>query len=113
MKKSDYLKLLQGARLPAKMCEKVTVGSVTDPTYAQSGRDLVFNPLPYEVKPIYSNGVPLKEMQAFDGMYKDKLDVFQFAKDYDAEQHKNAKDWKEKQDKNETPDSNNTDPATH
>lgn len=113
MKKSDYLKLLQGARLPAKKCEKVTVDSVTDPTYAQSGRDLAFNPLPYEMKPIYTNGVPLNEMQPFDGMYKDKLDVFQSAKDYDAEQHKNVKDWKEKRNENETPDSNNPDPATH
>ena len=91
MRKKDYRKMLQGARMPARKSEIITVQSVTDPTFAQSGRELIFNPLGYETKPIYANGVALNDMQPFDGMYVDKHQAFQYAKELDQQQHDHAK----------------------
>ena len=57
--------------------------SVTDPTLAQSGRDILFNPKPINYNRVeYTQGVPLAQMQSFDKMYAEKLDVFQDAKDH-------------------------------
>lgn len=102
MKKSDFRKMLQGVRTPSRKSEVITVQSVTDPSFAQSGRELVFNPLGYETKAIYANGVALDNMQPFDGMYVDKHAAFQSAKELDAQQHEHAKkslkEHKEKQD---------------
>lgn len=96
MKKEDFRKMLQGGKMPPRKCEVVTVDSVTDPSFAQSVRENIVNPLPYEPKKIYANGVALSDMQPFDGMYKDKHDAFQFAKELDAKEHAKVKEWKEK-----------------
>lgn len=98
MKKSDFMKFVATGSMQPKKNENPIMKSVTDPTYAQSGRDLVFNPLNYEAKPIYSNGVPLKDMQPFDGMYKDKHDAFQAAKELNTREQENARKWRKKQD---------------
>lgn len=99
MKKTDYVNMLQGKKMPMRAPEKITVESVTDPSFAQSGRDLVYNPIGYETKPIYANGVPLDQMQPFDGMYVDKHAAFQSAKELNDKEHANAKKWKEEQSK--------------
>lgn len=97
MKKSDFKKFLKGDVTPIRQSETTHMSSVTDPTYAQSVAEMLSNPLPYEVKNIYSNGVPADQMQAFDGMYKDKHEAFQAAREYDAQEHQKVNDWKKKQ----------------
>ena len=92
MKKSEYIKMLQGTKPAVHKKQENHMPSVTDPSYAQSGRDLLFNPKPYEMKQIYSNGVPLKDMQPFDAMYADRFQAFQHAKEFSEIQHKDIKD---------------------
>lgn len=94
MLKKDFRKLIiHGTSAFNKKYEKPCVPSVTDPTYAQSGREMIINPLPYETKPIYQNGIPLDQMQSFDGMYVDKFDAFRSAKEF---AESNIKDIKKK-----------------
>lgn len=97
MTKQEYIKMLQGKKMPMRQPEKITVPTVTDPSFAQSGRDMIFNPIGYETKPIYANGVPLDQMQPFDRMYADKHEAFQSAKELNDREHANAKKWKEEQ----------------
>ena len=103
MNKSQFRERLTKGTKSSKHYEHSDLASVTDPSFAQSGRDLVFNPKPYDTKPIYSSGVPADKMQAFDGMYKDKFEAFQAAKEF---QSKTKKDFKTKVDEytNETPE---------
>lgn len=93
MNKLEFRQFIGSNKHKQKSCEVNNMPSVTDPRYAQSGRDILMNPIPYEQKPIYSNGIPLNEMQSFDGMYKDKFEAFQQAKDFS---ETNTKDIKEK-----------------
>lgn len=92
MEKSDYVRMLQGVKPTMHKKQENNMPSVTDPAYAQSGRELLFNPKPYEMKQIYSNGVPLKEMQPFDAMYADRFQSFQQAKEFSETQHKDIKE---------------------
>lgn len=108
MKKSEYVKYLQGNIKPPKKCEVNLMPSCCDPSFAQSGRDMVFNPKNYECKPIYSNGVPLDQMQPFDGMYKDKHIAFQAAKEVDTQQHEKVRDWKKQQKQPKKEETNET-----
>lgn len=100
MKREDYVKFLNGNYKPTKVKRTNHLKSVTDPRFAQSGRELVFNPIGYDTKPIYQNGVPRDELQPFDGMYKDKFDAFQAAKEFSDDQKKNINNFvKEKETK--------------
>ena len=101
MKKSEFRKLLHGEKFSPRKNEVVTLDSVTDPSFAQSVRENLANPLPYEPKKIYSNGVALQDMQPFDGMYVDKHIAFQAAKELDSAEHAKVKDWKKSQETKE------------
>lgn len=83
MKRAEFIAMSSAGRLHAIYEGEINVlPSVADPTQAQSGRDLVFNPKPIVNTRIkYSQGVPSHEMQPFDKMYPDKLDVFSSAKE--------------------------------
>lgn len=83
-------RLLRGTQ-KSKRYEPARLDSVTDPSFAQTGRQIVFNPLPYTPRPIYSQGVPADQMQAFDGMYKDKFEAFQAAKEFSETQKQDLK----------------------
>ena len=62
---------------------KNVLPSVADPSMAQSGRDLVFNPKPINYNRCdYYKGVPADQIQSFDQMYAQKIDVFQAAKEH-------------------------------
>lgn len=91
MTRNEFRKCVVGDVVCPKQVEKNVGVSVTDPSFAQSGREMVFNPLPYNPKPIYQQGVPLDKMHEFDGMYKDKLDVFQSAKEFEQKAGDNLK----------------------
>lgn len=76
MKRKDYISMLNG-RKSINNGENNVIDSVADPTQAQSGRDLVFNPKPLVNNRItYAEGVSADKLQPFDKMYADKLEVF-------------------------------------
>lgn len=79
MTRNEYKKHLT-CRSSSYVGESNVLPSVADPTQAQSGRDLVFNPKPIVNNRItYAAGVLAAEMQPFDKMYAEKLDVFSAA----------------------------------
>lgn len=79
MTRAEYVKHLTHRKSVVE-AEVNVLPSVTDPSQAQSGRDLVFNPKPIENKRIvYSAGVLSADMKPFDKMYAEKLDVFSAA----------------------------------
>ena len=111
MTKQEYRDFIATGKHKPKTCESLTEHSVTDPTYAQSGREILFNPLPYDMKPIYHNGVPLDQMQPFDRMYVDKHEAFQSAKELDTEQKNKVRQFKQKQNENSKPANEPTNPT--
>lgn len=101
MNKNEFRKLLLGDKFSPRKNEVVTLESVTDPSFAQSIRENLTNPLSYEPKKIYSNGVALQDLQPFDGMYVDKHFAFHAAKELDSAEHAKVKDWKKCQETKE------------
>lgn len=80
MTRQEYLDYCKNKKSMRKN-EQNVLPSVADPSMAQTGRDLVYNPKPIRYNRVtYSNGVPAAEVKAFDRMYADRLDVFQEAK---------------------------------
>lgn len=80
MTKQEYLNHCKQRKSVRNYASNV-LPSVTDPTLAQSGRDLLFNPKPIAFNRVdYVQGVPLEQMKSFDNMYAQKLDVFEDAK---------------------------------
>lgn len=78
MKRKDFVKFIQdGKTNHSKECV-VKDKSVTDPSFAQSGRAQIFNPLPINYRVSYTDGVPLNkdnpmQFNEFDKMYPDKF----------------------------------------
>ena len=77
MKKSQFRKLVKGTY--SKRKKAVPTGySVTDPTFARTGRQLIFQPLPIDYRISYTQGAPLNpdnpyNFPEFDKMYVDIL----------------------------------------
>ncbi len=92
MKKKDFRKCINGMQMPRKRFTSTELDSVTDPSYAQSVHEMLVAPKPYEMRQIYSNGIPLDQMQPFDGMYKDKHEAFQSALEFSDSQSKDIKE---------------------
>lgn len=68
---------------PKKML--VTGESVTDPTFAQTGRQMITNPLPIECRMKYPQGVPLDKdnphnFKEYDKLYPDSFKAMREAK---------------------------------
>lgn len=76
MKRSEFIKFTSSKRYNGVKREFNDLPTSVDPTQAQSGRDMLFNPKPIKYRGTYSNGVPSKDMQVFDKMYADKFDSF-------------------------------------
>lgn len=102
MKRKDFFKFNRTKKydLTIKL-ESNSLPSQVDPTQAQSGRDLLFNPKPIKYRGVYSNGVKLEDMQPFDNPNADKFDVMRAAqkatqevKDNVKKMEQNAKDSK-------------------
>lgn len=82
MTRQEYINLCMQRR-SVRTIRKNVLPSVADPSMAQSGRDLVFNPKPIMYNRVeYSQGVPVEQMKSFDQMYAQKLDVFADAKEH-------------------------------
>lgn len=101
MKREDYVHYVQGKRLThAKKCVCDDM-SVTDPTFAQTGRQLLTNPLPIEYRMKYPDGVPLNkenpmQFNEFDRLYPD---TFKAIREANVITDKTTKQLKELQDK--------------
>lgn len=79
MTRQEYLDYCK-CKTSKRTIEKNILPSVADPTMAQTGRDMLYNPKPIRYNRVtYSNGVPAAEVKAFDKMYPDRLEVFQEA----------------------------------
>lgn len=80
MTRREYIQHCQ-KRVSVRGTESNVLRSDTDPTQAQTGRDLLFNPKPIIYNRVqYSEGVAAKDMKAFDKMYPDKFESFAAAK---------------------------------
>ena len=85
MKREEFKKFLQEHKTNhAKECV-VTDKSVTDPSFAQSGRAQIFNPLPINYRVTYTDGVPLNpdnpmQFNEYDKLYPDKFKATEQAK---------------------------------
>lgn len=85
MKRKEFVKFLQEHKTNhAKECV-VSDKSVTDPSFAQSGRAQIFNPLPINYRVTYTDGVPLNpdnpmQFNEYDKLYPDKFKATEQAK---------------------------------
>ena len=80
MTRNEFVQLTQ-----KKLSDRVVKGesnslpSQVDPTQAQSGRDILFNPKPIKYRGAYSNGVKVEDMRMFDNPHADKFDIMREA----------------------------------
>lgn len=81
MKREDYFKFIRTKKYDkSTKLESNPLPSQVDPTQAQSGRDILFNPKPIKYRGAYSNGVKLEDMRLFDNPNADKFEVMRAAK---------------------------------
>lgn len=79
MKRSDFFNMTtRGVTTSVRSLERNVLRSVANPMFAQTPRQMIFNPIPGFVprQLNYSAGVLYDNLQPFDKMYADKLDVF-------------------------------------
>lgn len=80
MTRHEYIEMCM-KRESVRNIRKNVLPSVADPTMAQSGRELLFNPKNINYNRVsYYKGVPVEQIQGFDKMYADKIEVFDDAK---------------------------------
>lgn len=85
MKREEFKQFLVNHKTNhAKECV-VSDKSFTDPSFAQTGRAQIFNPLPINYRLSYSDGVPLNkenpmQFNEFDKLYPDKFKAIEEAK---------------------------------
>lgn len=115
MTREEFIKHKSNGTYPYPSTERNTRISQTNPAFAQSVRDMIYNPLPITPRPMsYFQGPLIKDMYAFDKLYPDKFDAFRdivevsskTKKDLDALQKKykdSLKDPKNEPTKNEPP----------
>lgn len=85
MKRKDFKKFLVHHRTNHIKTCVVPDKSVTDPSFAQSGRQQIFNPLPINYRVTYADGVPLNkenpmQFNEFDKLYPDRFKAVEQAK---------------------------------
>ena len=90
MTRKEYIKYVQSKKLnKPKQCV-VKDKSVTDPSFAQTGRQMLTNPLPIEYRMKYPAGVPLDKenplnFKEYDKLYPDTFKAIRDAKDVTAQ----------------------------
>lgn len=75
MKRSEYVKFCQHGNSKGKKA-LISGKSVTDPTFARTGRQMIFQPLKIEYRMKYPDGVPLDkenplQFKEYDKLYPD------------------------------------------
>ena len=99
MTRNEYVQHCMN-RQSVRTIQKNVLPSVADPSMAQSGRDLLFNPKSIRYNRVeYAQGVPLDQMKPFDQMYAQKLDVFQDAQNHSKETKKKLEEYEKSQSK--------------
>ena len=82
MTREEFIKHKSNGTYPNPSNEHNTRISQTNPAFAQSVRDMIYNPLPITPRPMnYFQGPLTKDMHAFDKMYPDKFDAHRAAKE--------------------------------
>lgn len=86
MKRHEFVKFVQNHRTDHVKKTVVQDLSVTDPSFAQTGRQIIFNPLPIETRIHYIAGVKLNEenphqFNEFDKLYPDTFKAMREAQD--------------------------------
>ena len=84
MTRKEFVKFTQTGQSKGKK-SMITGKSVTDPTFARTGRQLIFNPLYIEYRMKYPDGVPLDkdnphDFKEYDKLYPDTFKAIQQAK---------------------------------
>lgn len=96
MKRSEFVKFIQnGKTTHAKECV-LKDKSVTDPSFAQTGRQMLTNPLPIEYRMKYPDGTPLNkenpmDFNEFDKLYPDHFKAVREAQSVTKETQKTLK----------------------
>lgn len=101
MNRHEFVGMLNNSKRITKKQERNPQRSMTDPTFYQTGRDIISNPLPVTYKGNYTRGVTSANMQSFDVAYPDKIDVFNDALRINNETQTKLKELKKQKD-NET-----------
>ena len=113
MTRKEYVKFCQSKKTDKAKQRCMTMPSVTDPTFAQTGRQMLTNPLPINYRVRYSEGAPLNpddphKFNEFDKMYPDKFKAMVEAKEQVNTTKKNLKkassDYEEKQKETKQPE---------
>lgn len=93
MKRSEYIRFCQSGKSKGKKA-LISGKSVTDPTFARTGRQMIFQPLNIEYRMKYPDGVPLDKENPLQFKEYDKLypDTFTAMRDANAD----VKDTKSK-----------------
>ena len=104
MKRTEYVHFTQTGKSKGKKA-LITGKSVTDPTYARTGRQMIFQPLNIEYRMKYPEGVKLDkdnphDIKEYDKIYPDTFDAIRQA---NADIHKYTRSKKEPQPKEPQP----------
>lgn len=76
MTRNEFNKFIQTGKLDKPKKQLISGRSVTDPTFARTGRQMIFQPLPIEYRMKYPDGTPLNpdnphEFKEYDKLYPD------------------------------------------
>lgn len=79
MKRAEFFKFNKTKVINSVVVESNPDLSQVDPTQAQTGRQMIFNPKPIRYRGGYTNGVKVEDMRLFDNPNADKFDVMREA----------------------------------
>lgn len=87
MKRKDFVHFVQEHKSKNKKKPLISGASITDPTFARTGRQMIFNPLNIEYRMKYPAGNPLDkenpmEFKEFDKLYPDIFKAMRQAKEH-------------------------------
>lgn len=85
MKRQEFIKFTQTGNSKGKK-PLITGKSITDPSYARTGRQLIFDPLNIEYRMKYPQGVPLDkenpmQFKEYDKLYPDQFTAMRQARE--------------------------------
>ena len=107
MTREEFIKHKSNGTYPNPSTERNTRVSQSNPAFAQSVRDMIYNPLPITPRPMnYFQGPLTKDMHAFDKMYPDSFDAFRAAKEVSDKTKKDLDTLQKKYDESKNTDKN-------
>lgn len=97
MTRQEYIEFTRTKKVNNNRNTCITTMSVTDPSFAQTGRQQVFNPLPIQPRGVYGSPIPLNKDNPLSFYEYDKQYPDRFVAMYQAKE--NVTDTKTKLDK--------------